>query len=236
MKRTVIITGGTKGLGRELSLAFGRAGYCVLALYSSDEQAAKKLASDLAESNATGFALRHDVCIEDVSVWNRSEIQEAESLILIHNACAPFAPTPMHQLSWGDFENNFLVAIKGAWVCSQPLILLLINKISGIVINVLSATLEGIPPKGFAAYGVAKHALNGFTLSLASEYSPRGLKIFSVSPGYMETSLTEQWDERFRERIRANASRITVPSEAAKRIVELVQSPEVPGQGETYRL
>ena len=52
----------------------------------------------------------------------------------------------------------------------------------------------------------------------------------------METSLTEQWDERFRERIQANASRITIPSEVAKRIVELEQSPEVPGQGENYRL
>ena len=42
MKRTVIITGGTKGLGREIALAFGRAGYFVLATYSSDENAARE--------------------------------------------------------------------------------------------------------------------------------------------------------------------------------------------------
>ena len=61
MKRTVIITGGTKGLGRETALAFGRAGYCVLALYSSDEAAARELAALMAENRINGVVLRHDV-------------------------------------------------------------------------------------------------------------------------------------------------------------------------------
>src|SRR5207253_1571856 len=74
LKRTVIITGGTKGLGREMSLAFGRAGYCVLALYSSDEAAAQKLDRDLLEINAPGFALRHDVRAEDPSIWTHGDI------------------------------------------------------------------------------------------------------------------------------------------------------------------
>ena len=236
MKRTVIITGGTKGLGRETALAFGRAGYNVLVLYSTDEHAAQELRVSMATAKIPGLVLRHDVRTEEASLWKRPEIQEAESLTLVHNACAAFSPVPMHQLSWPDFENNFLVAVKGAWLCSQPLIRLMIKKGHSSIVNVLTSAIEGATPKGFAAYVTAKHALQGFTLALAAEYAARGLKIFSVSPGYMETSLTQQWDSRLRETIRANSGRLTQPVEAAARIVALVgsDSDTVPGRGENY--
>jgi 3-oxoacyl-[acyl-carrier protein] reductase len=234
LKRTIIITGGTKGLGRETVLAFGRAGYCVLALYASDECAAQKLSATMAGTKTLGAVLRHDVRSEETSFWKRPEIQEADSLTLVHNACAVFSPTAMHQLSWEDFENNFLVAVKGAWFCTQPLIRLMIKKGNSCIVNILTSAIEGPPPKGFAAYVTAKHALQGFTLALAAEYAARGIRVFSVSPGYMETSLTQQWDSRLRETIRANSGRITLPTEAASRIVALVGGAAVPAQGENY--
>jgi 3-oxoacyl-[acyl-carrier protein] reductase len=235
LKRTVIITGGTKGLGRETALAFGRAGYCVLALYSSDESAAAQLVAAMTEAKMHGLALRHDVRSEDISIWGRTEIQEAESLTLVHNACAAFSPTPLHQLKWQDFEKNFLISVKGAWQCSQPLVRLMLKKGHGSIVNVLTSAIEGAAPKGFAAYVTAKHALHGFSLALASEYSARGLKVFSVSPGYMETSLTQQWDSRLRDTIR-NSGRITLPADAAARIVALVGDEATPGHGENYSL
>jgi len=234
MKCTVIITGGTKGLGRELALAFGRAGHFVVALYASDEAAAQEFSAALSAAKISGVALRHDVRSGETAIWNRPEIQEAESLTLVNNACATFSPTPMHQLNWENFEDGFLVAVKGAWGCSQALIRLMLKNGRGSIVNVLTSAVEGSPPKGFAAYLTAKHALQGFTLALAAEYSPRGVKIFSVSPGYMETPLTQQWDSRLRESIRANSSRITIPAEAAGRILDLVEDIAVPGRGENY--
>src|SRR5215469_161467 len=234
MKRTVIITGGTKGLCREMALAFGRAGYAVLALYSSDDNAASELNAALAEIKAAGAALRHDVCSDDATIWNRPEIQEAEHLTLVHNACAAFSPLPMHQLGWLDFDASLSVAVKGAWLCSQRLIPLMVKRKSGTIVTILTNAIEGMPPKGFAAYATAKHALRGFTLSLATEYSSRGIKVFSVSPGFMDTPLSQQWDARLRELIRANSERITVPATAAARILELVGDNNTPGKGETY--
>ena len=52
---------------------------------------------------------------------------------------------------------------------------------------------------------VAKHALRGLTLAQAVEYGPRGVRVFSASPGFMQTALTEQWDGRLREAIQAAA-------------------------------
>jgi len=234
VKRTAIITGGTKGLGRETVLAFGRAGYCVLALYSTDEDAALALRADLAIANIAGAVVRHDVCSDGTALWSRPEILEAESLTLVNNACATFSPLPMHQLGWADFEKNFQVAVKGAWTCSQSVIRLMVRHKRGTMINVLSSAIEGFPPKGFAAYVTAKHALRGFTLALAAEYAPRGIKIFSVSPGYMETPLTQGWDGRIRETISSVSSRITVPAAAAARMVVLAEDVATPGEGENY--
>lgn len=234
MKRTVIITGGTKGLGREAALAFGRAGFSVVALYSADEKAARELQEKLASEKISGCVLRHDVRLEAPTVWNCSEIQEAEQLVLINNACAAFAPAPLHLADWQEFENHFLVAVKGAWGCSRELIRLMLKKGNGAIVSVLTSAMEGPPPKGFAPYLAAKYALQGFTLAVAAEYAPRGIKIFSVSPGFMDTPLTQQWDARLREAICAHSSRITQPAEAAARILDLINNGSISGRGENY--
>ena len=233
MKRTVIITGGTKGLGREITLAFGRAGYFVIALYAADQTAAENLQAALAAEKISGEVLLHDVTSENPVIWNQPEILEADSLTLIHNACAPFTPVPMHQLAWNDFENNFNVAVKGGWSGAQALIRPMLKKGNGVIVNVLTSAVEGMPPKGFGAYAVAKHALRGLTLALAAEYAPRGVRVFSVSPGFMATALTEKWDARLREAIQASA-RNTVPADAARRLVELVEGQATLGNGEDY--
>ena len=234
MKRTAIITGGTKGLGREITLAFGRAGYRVLALYSADDSAAGTMRAEVEKAGIAGEVLRHDVCSEQTAVWNRPDIIDADRLTLINNACAAFSPLPMHQLGWLDFEKNFQVAVKGAWSCSQALVRLMIRNKGGVIVNVSTSAIEGFPPKGFAAYVTAKQALRGFTLALAAEYAARGIKVFSVSPGYMETPLTQGWDSRIRETIRSMSTRVTVPAEAARRIVELTEDAATPGSGENY--
>lgn len=234
MKRTVVITGGTKGLGREIALAFGRAGYFVVVFYSSDDAAAEQLKAAFADTKAEGCVLRHDVSSEDAAVWSRREIQDADNLTLIHNACASFCPLPMHQLRWQDFESSFNVGVKGAWLSSQALIRLMLKKGCCSIVNILTSAVEGMPPKGFAAYVTAKHALRGLTLALASEYGPRGVRVFSVSPGFMDTPLTERWDPRLKNAIRSVSTRISDPAEAARRLLDLVQDHSVVGQGADY--
>lgn len=233
MKPAVIITGGTKGLGREIALAFGRADYFVIALYAADTPAAESMKIALAGAGIAGTVLQHDVTSENPAIWSRPEILEAGSLTLIHNACAPFTPVPMHQLHWQDFQRSFDVAVKGGWTCSQALIRLMLKKGGGTIVNILTSAVEGMPPKGFGAYAAAKHALCGLTLSLAVEYAPRGVRVFSAAPGFMATSLTEQWDARLREAIQMSA-RNSDPAAAARRLVELVEDKTTPGRGENY--
>jgi NAD(P)-dependent dehydrogenase (short-subunit alcohol dehydrogenase family)/acyl dehydratase len=221
----VIVTGGTKGLGRELSLAFGRAGYEVLALYRSDAAAAQSLGAELAAAGLRGRAVQHDVTQEGFP-----ELPACRNLVLINNAAAAFEPRPLHLLEWKDYEDALGVAVQGAFRASQALLRPMIRAGRGTIVNVLSSAIFQVP-KGFGAYVPAKFALLGLTRSLAAEYSPRGLRIFSVSPGFMDTPLTRAWTPALRA-----ASEASDVATNARAILDLVTLEHLSGQGENYPL
>lgn len=234
-RHTVIVTGATKGLGRATALAFAQAGDRVIGLYSADEAAAGKLQSELQSFGGDSFVVRHNVSTANAALWNRPEIQEAASLVLINNACAPFTPQPFHLLRWEDFERGLNVALKGSWLCSRELLRPMARAGCGTIVNVLTTALHGLPPKGFAAYAVAKHSLRGLTLALAAEYTAKGVRVFSVSPGFMSTAFTAEWDARLVNAIHVSAP-MSDPADAAQRIRELVAAPAMPGGGEDYQI
>lgn len=231
--RTVIITGATRGLGRATAMAFARGGYCIVGVYASDDGAAAQLQADLLPLSPESIVVKHDVTSEGGDVWKAPQIQRAQRLVLINNACAPFTPQPFHLLNWEEVEHGMNVALKGSWLCSRAVLRPMTRAGGGTIVNVLTTALHGLPPKGFAAYATAKHAQRGLTLSLAAEYGAKNIRVFSVSPGFMSTSLTAGWDDRLVDAIRA-AAPVSDPADAAGRIVELVDSHTPPGQGEDY--
>jgi 3-oxoacyl-[acyl-carrier protein] reductase len=234
MSRVAVITGGTRGLGRETALVFGRKGYKVVVFYAANDFSAGQVRARFEQEGIEGKVVRHDITSGDPDVWNLPEILEAESLLLVHNACTSFSPRPMHLQSWSEVQSNLDVALKGGWICSQAVIRMMLKRKKGTIVNVLTSALNGPAPKGFAAYLSAKYALRGLNLAIASEYASRGIRVFGVLPGFMETSLTDSWDERLRDAIRSGSGRVSDPAQAANRIWELVEDSTVIGNGEEF--
>lgn len=236
--RVVIISGATKGLGRALALDFGRNGYQVIGLYHSDHAAATEVRTQFTAEQLNGTFRQQDITSENfAAVQPFLELPEGAQLTLINNACAAFSPQPLHLLRWQDFQSSFDVAVRGTWNCTQLVLRPMLKRSRGTIVNVLSDVVNDSPPKGFAAYVTAKYALQGLTRALASEYSSRGLRVFSVSPGFMETALTSAWDERLKTAIRDSMkSGMQTPATVAAAIRQLIENPETPGKGENYRL
>jgi 3-oxoacyl-[acyl-carrier protein] reductase len=233
--KVVVITGATKGLGKALSLTFADAGYEVIGIYRSDTDCAKAIESEFKANGFQGTFLKQDIT-EDGS-WaefdKAIEGKSNEHITLIANACAPFVPKPFHLINWLEVSEQIDVSVKGTFFMLKRLLPYMAKAREGNVITVLSAALNP-PPKGFAGYVTAKSALEGLTKAVAAEYATRGIKVFSVSPGFMETSLTHGWSDHLKALIYSNDEGVQQPVKVAEAILALAEDPEINGQGENY--
>lgn len=235
--KVVVITGATKGLGKALSLTFAKAGYEVLGIYRSDTACAKTIESEFKANGFQGVFLKQDIT-EDGDWTEFDKIIKDFSnkhFTLIANACTPFIPKPIHLTNWLEISELLEVSVKGTFFMLKRLLPYMVKAGEGSVITVLSAALNP-PPKGFAAYITAKSALEGLTKSVAAEHSVRGLRVFSVSPGFMETSLTHEWSEHLKALIYSHQETAQQPADIAKAVLALAEDPETKGQGENYPL
>jgi 3-oxoacyl-[acyl-carrier protein] reductase len=230
MPEGAIVTGGTKGLGRAISLMLARAGFEVIALYSSDVLAADALCAELAAQGLRGGCVRHDIstgppALQEPEAW--------DAITIVNNAWPQFEPRPFHLVPWAEVERAFQVGVGGAYHLTRALLPKMVRTGRGTIVNVLSVAVHAPIPRGFGGYALAKQALRGLTLSVAAEYGHRGVRAFSVSPPYMHTPLTAQWNETLRRALAATQADV---DGVARAIVARVRDPESGKHGEDYRV
>lgn len=220
--RKVIVTGGTKGLGRALSLAFAERGDAVLALYAHDEDAARELRSEVAARGLAVDVVRHDVAADPAAL---PEIAAGTTLTLINNAWPAFEPRPFHLLTWEEVQKGIDTGLRGAFRMTQFVLPRMIRAKGGTIINVLSTGVEPTVAKGFGGYAVAKWGLSAMSSAVAAEYGARGIRAFCVSPPYMKTAMTAGWDARMRDAL-AGGSEPPSAETVARAIIRLADESE----------
>jgi NAD(P)-dependent dehydrogenase (short-subunit alcohol dehydrogenase family) len=227
---TALITGGTRGLGRALTLWAARKGWSVVAIYASDEEAAQNLLQ--AGSGLPGQiqCVRHDA-----SKPGFPALAGDRRMVFIHSASAPFQPSPLHLLDPAEFQRQWEIAVLGFVHGLHAVLRPMVRNGGGTVVGVLTSALDGMPPKGFGAYSSAKQALWGLSRSLGCEYRDKGVRSFCVSPGFMQTDFSDGWDSRLRAAVAdAQAGGAHDPEKVAEEIWGLVLDPSVPAMGENY--
>lgn len=231
-KRHVVITGGTRGLGRSLALCFGLAGYAPFCVYRTNEEAADQLAR---EFDTRGIAGTCHQCDVTRGLSTLPALHAGDSLMLIHNAAPPFEPGPFHRQRWEDVQPGFDVIVQGGYRCMQDVLKPMVTLGGGLIINVLSSVVDGVPPKGFAGYTAAKYALLGLGRAVAAEYHDRRIGVMAVSPGYMHTDLTAAWRPELQRAVQG-ALPAASTDEVAQHIVRLAEDAALPRRGENYIL
>jgi NAD(P)-dependent dehydrogenase (short-subunit alcohol dehydrogenase family) len=185
-----MISGVTGGVGREVARLARRAGWNVVGIYHRNGAEAGTLVGELA--SGPGW-LKLEACdLTDSDAVRRlvgGLRNDCGPDALVHLAAPRLDVRPLHQLAWEDFERQISGGVKSAVALTQGLLRRMTRRGGARIVFALSTVLHGNPPRGFAAYTVAKAAVAAYARCLSKEYAGRGLTVNTVSPGPMRTDL-----------------------------------------------
>lgn len=197
--KTIVVTGGSKGIGRAVCEAFAKPGMRIFFNYATDAAGAAETERRIAEAGGTGKGAQVDVSSEsDVKAFLDGVIKETGRLDILVNNAGITRDGLIVRMKTSDWETVIDVNLKGAFLCSKIAAKAMLKQRSGRIINISSVVGASGNP-GQANYVAAKAGLIGFTKALAKELASRGITVNAVAPGYVETDMTAAMTDAQRE-------------------------------------
>jgi 3-oxoacyl-[acyl-carrier protein] reductase len=196
----VLVTGGSRGIGRAIVADFSRSGARVFFTYHKSDEQAQVVA---AEYNATAIKCpqaQGDIIEQSVD----SILGETGRIDILVNNAGIKADDFLMMMSYEEWSKVVDTNINGAYRWSKAVSRCMINARSGVIINIASVSgLIGIG--GQTNYAASKGAILAFTRSLAAELGPKGIRVNAVVPGFIDTDMTAVVPKQIR---RENRERI----------------------------
>jgi 3-oxoacyl-[acyl-carrier protein] reductase len=225
-EQVVLVTGGSRGIGRAAAARFAQAGAKVAITYRSRKPEAEALMEEISRGGGEAMALQADfaesaapaLAVEAVvKRWGRLDI-------LVNNAGLT-RDTLVMRMSEADWDIVLHTNLRAAFLCSKAALKPMLKQRYGRIVNVSS--LAGVAGNaGQANYSASKAGLIGLTKSLAKEVGSRNITVNAVAPGFIATELTSGLPAELLERARQAAAiqRIGTPEDVAPAIVFLASA------------
>jgi len=232
-----LVTGASRGIGREIALALAGAGARVIGTSTSAEGAAK-LTAELASHGYNGRGAVLDVGNPASIDALMGELDAAGEMptILVNNA-AITRDTLLLRMKPEDWDQVITTNLTSVFRLSKACLRRMMKERHGRIINLTSIVgLTGNP--GQANYSAAKAGLLGFTKSLAREVASRGITVNAVAPGFIDTDMTRALNEEQRAGLMAQipVGRLGSPADIAAAVLFLASGPAAYITGETLHV
>ena len=191
IEKTVLVTGGSRGIGRSIALLFAKEGANVIINYTKDEEGATDVIKEIESLGVKGLAIKANISKAEEVDKMIDEIKENFDRvdILINNAGITKAGLFIG-MKERDWDKVMEVNLKGVFLCTKAVIRKMIKQKHGKIINISSIVgIIGIP--GQVNYSASKAGVIGFTKSLAREVASRNITVNAIAPGFIETDMTK---------------------------------------------
>lgn len=189
-EKVVVITGGSRGIGYATAEAFLKEGATVI-IAASKQANADKAVESLKQSfpNSVIGGIAPDLAnYESVKAAFGSVVEIYGTIDVLVNNAGVSESTPFSNYTEELFDKVMDLNVKGVFTASRAASEIMEEKGRGVILNTSSMVSISGQPSG-VAYPVSKFAVNGFTVSLARELGPKGIRVNAVAPGIIETDM-----------------------------------------------
>src|SRR5215467_1345767 len=191
---TLIVTGGSRGIGAAISRLAAAHGYSVVVNFSESDKAAAALINEIQRSGGRCTAIRADVASEsDVQyLFREAETRLGPLKALVNNAGITGGFARVDAITTEMLQRLLAVNVTGTMLCSREAVRRLSTKHGGHgggIVNISSRAAELGSPGEWVHYAASKGAVNTFTIGLAREVAREGIRVNAVAPGLVETDI-----------------------------------------------
>ena len=199
--KTVFVTGGSRGIGKEVALKFAENGYNVVINYVSSKTNVEELKSEFESKGVKTLIMQADVTDKEaIDEVVKKAIEEFGSIDVLVNNAGITRDNLLMRMSEEEFDKVIEINLKGTYIVTKAVTKYMMKKRNGSIIN-LSSVVGVAGNAGQTNYSASKAGIIGFTKSVAKELASRNIRANAVAPGFIETDMTAVLPDAVKENI-----------------------------------
>lgn len=201
MSKVALITGATRGIGRQIAITLSKEGYHIALNYRKENEELKSIKKEIEENQVECLVVKGDVSnFDDCEELVKQVIEKFGKIDVLVNNAGITKDMLLMRMKKEDFEQVVDVNLIGTFNVTKNVLSYMLKARSGRIINISSVV--GISGNaGQTNYAASKAGIIGFTKSLAKEVASRNILVNAIAPGFIETSMTEVLKEEVKEEI-----------------------------------
>ena len=202
--KVALVTGGSRGIGKEIAIGLSKLGINVAITYSSNEIKANEVVDELIENGVKALAIQGNSSVEeDVNTIVKKVEEELGTIDILVNNAGVTKDNLLIRMKSEDWDDVLSVNLKGVFLCTKAVARGMMKKKYGKIINI--ASVVGITGNaGQGNYSASKAGVIGFTKSMAKELASRGIRVNAIAPGFIKTDMTDVLKEDIKNEMLRN--------------------------------
>lgn len=228
--KTVIVTGGAKGIGKAIAIAFAKEGANIVLNYRST--APDEVKAEVEALGVKCFTFKADVSrFDEALALAEAAKEEFGTVDVLVNNAGITRDTLLMRMSEEDFDKVIETNLKGCFNMTKHVSKIMMKQRSGAIIN-MSSVIGLAGNAGQTNYAASKAGVLGITYSVAKELAARNITCNAIAPGMIDTDMTQVLSDKVKENILASIplKRFGMPEEIADTAVFLAKSKYITGQ------